>query len=169
MLQPVICKLKPKGSQWQRFGPSPRPETRKADNGLSSELSAGFPGVADGKESDCQYRRQKGCRFNPWVRRISWRRKGQPTPAFLPEKSHEQKGLAGCKGQTRGSQVRHDWATEQHIQAECRRKPMSQLENRQRGQILSSSIFQSFWNSQWVWWGPPTLRRACESACWIKC
>ena len=26
--------------------------------------------------------------FNPWVRKISWRRKWQPTPVFLPEKSH---------------------------------------------------------------------------------
>ena len=26
--------------------------------------------------------------FNPWVRKIPWRRKWQPTPVFLPEKSH---------------------------------------------------------------------------------
>ena len=24
------------------------------------------------------------CGFNPWVRKISWRRKWQPTPVFLP-------------------------------------------------------------------------------------
>ena len=29
------------------------------------------------------------------VRKILWRRKWQPTPAFLPEESHEQKGLMG--------------------------------------------------------------------------
>ena len=26
--------------------------------------------------------------FDPWVRKISWRRKWQPTPVFLPEKSY---------------------------------------------------------------------------------
>ena len=33
--------------------------------------------------------------FNPWVRKIPWQRKWQPTPVFLPEKSHEQRSLAG--------------------------------------------------------------------------
>ena len=29
--------------------------------------------------------------FNPWVRKIPWRRKWQPTPIFLPGKSHGQR------------------------------------------------------------------------------
>ena len=29
----------------------------------------------------------KRCRFDPWVRKIPWRRKWQPTPVFLPGKS----------------------------------------------------------------------------------
>ena len=33
--------------------------------------------------------------FDPWVRQISWRRKWQLTPVFLPEKSHRQRSLAG--------------------------------------------------------------------------
>ena len=33
--------------------------------------------------------------FNPWVRKIPWRRKWQPTPVFLPGKFHGQKSLAG--------------------------------------------------------------------------
>ena len=33
--------------------------------------------------------------FNPWVRKIPWRREWQPTPVFLPRKSHGQKSLAG--------------------------------------------------------------------------
>ena len=32
--------------------------------------------------------------FNPWIEKISWRRKWQPTPVFLLEKSHGQKSLA---------------------------------------------------------------------------
>ena len=45
-----------------------------------------------GKESDCQCRR---CEFNPWVGKIPWRKKWQPTPVFLPGKSHGQRSLAG--------------------------------------------------------------------------
>ena len=34
-------------------------------------------------------------KFNPWVGKIPWRRKWQPTPVFLPGKFHGQKSLAG--------------------------------------------------------------------------
>ena len=40
-----------------------------------------------GKESACQCRR---CRFDLWVGKMPWRRKWQPTPAFLSGKSHGQ-------------------------------------------------------------------------------
>ena len=33
--------------------------------------------------------------INPWVGKIPWRRKWQPTPALLPEKSHGQRNLVG--------------------------------------------------------------------------
>ena len=33
-----------------------------------------FPGGASGKEPVCQCRRCKRCRFNPWVRKIPWRK-----------------------------------------------------------------------------------------------
>ena len=41
-------------------------------------------------------------RFDPWVGKIPWRRKWQPTSEFLPEKSHGQRSLVsyspcGCK------------------------------------------------------------------------
>ena len=48
----------------------------------------------NGKESVCQCRRHRRCRFDPWVRKIPWRRKWQPTPVFLPGKSHGQRSLA---------------------------------------------------------------------------
>ena len=34
-------------------------------------------------------------RFYPWVRKIFWRRKGQPIPVFLPGKPHGWRSLAG--------------------------------------------------------------------------
>ena len=44
-------------------------------------------------------------RFDPWVRKIPWRRAWQPTPVILPRKSHGQRSLAGDHGATR---VRHN-------------------------------------------------------------
>ena len=32
--------------------------------------------------------------FHPWVGKIRWRKKWQPTPVFLPEKFHGQRKLA---------------------------------------------------------------------------
>ena len=45
-----------------------------------------------GKACACQCRRH---RFHPWVRKILWRRKWQPTPVFLPGESHGQKSMVG--------------------------------------------------------------------------
>ena len=38
-------------------------------------------------------------RFNPWVRKIPWRRKWQPTPVLLPGKSHGRRSLVGYSPQ----------------------------------------------------------------------
>ena len=59
-------------------------------NGKESACNAGDLGSISG--------------FNPWVRKIPWRRKWQPTPVFLPGKSHGQRSLEGyslwgCKSQ----------------------------------------------------------------------
>ena len=48
----------------------------------------GFPGGGVVKGSACQCRKPKRCGFNPWVRKIPWRRKWQPTPVFLHGKFH---------------------------------------------------------------------------------
>ena len=47
-------------------------------------------------------------RFDPWVRKIPWRRQWQPTPVFLPGKSHGRRSLAGYMELQR---VEHDRAT----------------------------------------------------------
>jgi len=44
------------------------------------------------KDCACQCRRHG---FDPWVRKIPWRRKWQPTSVFLPGKSHGQRSLVG--------------------------------------------------------------------------
>ena len=33
--------------------------------------------------------------FNPWVRKIPWRRAWQPIPVFLPGESHGRRSLVG--------------------------------------------------------------------------
>ena len=43
----------------------------------------------------CLHCRRPG--FDPWVRKILWRRKWQPTPVFLPGKSHGQRSLSGYR------------------------------------------------------------------------
>ena len=50
--------------------------------------SKGFPGSSVGKESFSQCRRPKRCEFSPWVGKIPWRKKWQPTPVSLHRRSH---------------------------------------------------------------------------------
>ena len=75
---------------------------------LQREIYMGFPAGASGKELTCQRRRCRRRRFNPWVRKIPWRRAWQPTPVFLPGESHGQRGLVGYS--PRGQGVGHDWS-----------------------------------------------------------
>ena len=65
--------------------------------------TTGFPGGARRKESTCQSRPW----FHSWVRKIPWRRKWQPTPAFAPGKSHGQRSLVGLQSWTRLSDWTH--------------------------------------------------------------
>jgi len=51
----------------------------------------GFPGGSV-VESTWQCRRWE---FNPWVEKVFWRRKWQPTPVFLPGESRGQRSLVG--------------------------------------------------------------------------
>ena len=57
------------------------------DTGLSCWLC--------GKESACQCRRRRRHGFDPWVKKIPWRKKWLPTPVFLPGKVRGQRSLAG--------------------------------------------------------------------------
>ena len=62
------------------------------------------------KESACQCRR---CKFDPWVGKIPWRRKWQPTPVFLPGESHRQRRLAGYspRGHKKSDMTFQFWET----------------------------------------------------------
>ena len=70
-------------------------------------LGIELPRWLSGKESSCRCRRH---RIDPWVGKIAWRKKWQPTPIFLPEKSY---------GQESGRQrVRHNRVIEQILGTE---------------------------------------------------
>ena len=80
---------KPNESTTNRCSEVPKMKTRPIPR------YAWFPRQQSGKESACQCRRCKRCRFNPWVRKVPQRRKWQPTPAFSPGAFHRQRSLAG--------------------------------------------------------------------------
>ena len=58
--------------------------------------SVGLPWWLSSKKSAYKCRRLMRHGFNPWVGKIPWRRKWQPTLLFLPWKSHGQRSLASC-------------------------------------------------------------------------
>ena len=55
----------------------------------------GFSGGPSGKESACQCRKCKRYGFSPWVRKIPYRKRLQPTPVFLPRNFHGRRSLVG--------------------------------------------------------------------------
>ena len=57
--------------------------------------SWGSPGGVSGKEPAWWCRSHKGCRFNPWVWKILWRRTWRHSPVFLAGESHAQRSLVG--------------------------------------------------------------------------
>ena len=69
-----------------------------------------LPWWLSSKESACQCRRCKRHGFDPWVGKITSRRKWQPIPVFLPKKSHGQRSMEAYSPQGR-QRVRRDLAT----------------------------------------------------------
>ena len=51
-------------------------------------------------------------RFNPWLRKMPWRRKWQPTQLFLLRKFHGQRSLMGCSSWG-CKRIGHNWVTKQ--------------------------------------------------------
>ena len=68
-----------------------------------------FPGGTSGKEPACQCRKRKRHRFDPWVRKIPWRRTWRPTPGSLPGESHGQRSLVGYSLQGRKELDTTEW------------------------------------------------------------
>ena len=87
----------------------------------------GLPRWCCGKESACQCRRLG---FDPWVRKIPWRRNWQPTPVFLPGKSHGQRSLQSYspRGLKKSDTTEHTH-THTHIYIFIRKEKRSKINN----------------------------------------
>ena len=79
---------------------------------VGRKASYRLPRWLSGKESTLQCRRHT---FDPWVGKVPWRRKQQPTPVFLPGKSHGQRCPMGYSSGGHKT-VRHNLATKQQEQ-----------------------------------------------------
>ena len=66
------------------------------DNFLKSSVNIeGFPGGSVVKNSPDNAGDKRDMGFDPWVRKIPWRRAWEPTPGFFLGESHGQRSLAG--------------------------------------------------------------------------
>ena len=68
--------------------------------------SIDFPGGSDSKAS-CLQGERRG--FHPWVGKILWRRKWQPTPVLFPRKSHGRRSLVGYSPWGRKESDKTEW------------------------------------------------------------
>ena len=67
-----------------------RVKRKLATERSTATSSLGFPGSSAVKNPPAN-----AGRLDPWVGKIPWRRKWQPTPVFFPGESHGQRSLAG--------------------------------------------------------------------------
>ena len=92
-------------------------------HGGKTKKKKGFSWRLSDKEFVCQCRRGKRCRFNPWGRKIPWRRKWQPTAVFLSGASHGQRSLAGYNHPTFSimlhSRQKKEKGTGKNVQTKC--------------------------------------------------
>ena len=77
---------------WSGALAGPCPHKRQYLHLMEHSGTRGLPWALSSKESTCRCRT---CRFYSWVGKVPWRRKWQPTPAFLPGESHGQRSLVG--------------------------------------------------------------------------
>ena len=89
----------------------------------------GLPGGISGKEPTCQCRRCKRQGFDPWVRKIPWKRAQQPALVLLPRESHGQRSLAGCspQGRTESDTTEATKQQHQHLYMESRKMVLKNL------------------------------------------
>ena len=98
----LFLSLRRNRSSSQKYNNEPsQAEREKALSASSKALLWGFeiftlgPGASLIAQSVKNLPAMQETWFDSWVWKIPWRRKWQPTPAFLPGESHGQRSLAG--------------------------------------------------------------------------
>ena len=118
--------------------------------------AVGFPGGSAGKESACNVRRSE---FDPWVRKIPWRRDWPPTPVFLPRESHGQRRLVGYS----------PWGGKDSRITECVRAGQGLLVPLVCTDGLSSPTWGGDGPSAWATLLPSLLQAGQGSCCSLWC
>ena len=129
---------------------------------------SGFLGRASGKEPSCQCRICKRPWFNPWVGKIPWRRKWQPTPVLLLGESHGGRSLVGYSPWGRKESGTTEWL---HFTRELyQRNLFTELYIFQKMIFLNSKYLTKYsdlfwitnsyyWVSNFVFWTKNNSRR----------
>ena len=76
--------------------------------------------------------------FDPWVRKIPWRRKWQSTPVFLPGESHGWRSLVGYS-----PQGRKEWDTTERLHLTLEIELSYDLAIRVLGTYLKRTLIQN--------------------------
>ena len=106
----------------------------------------GLPRWLSGKEPACQCSSHKRHGFDPWVGRIPWNRKWQPTPVILPGKYHAQRSLEATVHGVK--KVRHDLAAEH---AHTHATPGYLADNLLKRRGTSTEMSSKPWSLQSTW------------------
>ena len=103
----------------------------------------GLPQWHSGKESNCQSRRCRRCRFNPWVRKVPSSKKWQLTPVFLSGKPQGQRSMVGYRPSGRKESYRTE-NTHTHTHTHTHTTlPGVRLLSKQKRQVLRVSYSES--------------------------
>ena len=73
---------------WETLSPPPLCTVSKSNNSLDYYHKGFSGGAVVNSPPANQCKRRRKCRFNPWVEKIPWNMKWQPTLVVLPRKSH---------------------------------------------------------------------------------
>ena len=98
------------------------------------------------------------CRFYPWVGKIPWRRKWQPTLVFLPGWSHGQRSL-GYRPWGR-KRVGHNWASVHTIYIH----DSKYMDSTNCG-VCDSTVFKTEKRNPYIC-GPAQFKLSCS---WVNC
>ena len=109
--------------------------------------------VVKNPPASVQCRRHGRHRFNPWVGKIPWRRKQQPTPAFLPGESHGQRSLEGTVGGVAESDPTERLST--HALRRRERPSYTNMGRSSNAVLPGKDAFYFF--CLWFQWGPLSI------------